>query len=319
MGTISEDSDEDGHGTSFSFSSSSRARSLSRRFYSMVDAYGKWAPLSSAVVASATLGACLSLTMSGGHVPAGMWMPFISLCNIYAPERYVYVTGLCATALGIAVSVSFGKKNFVSHVEPSYRRLASISMMAGFVACIGLAWQAMIPLQWNIEEVIRGKAAVSVQSMVHQTGALVLFLCGYIHCWIMNFLLWKSATLPSPFYSKAIKLVLAILMLAPFGVATFRHPAAGANVDTDAMSWGGVGQWIAVTALIFYFGSYHIEFVLAAPPRPVSSQLQKRLSGFPSEKDADKDAAGRDEGTERVSGEDETGGEQAMRTPFLKR
>jgi hypothetical protein len=34
-------------------------------------------------------------------------------------------------------------------------------------------------------------------------GALVLFLCGYIHCWIMNFLLWKSATLPSPFYSKA--------------------------------------------------------------------------------------------------------------------
>ena len=32
-----------------------------------------------------------------------------------------------------------------------------------------------------------------------------------------------------------IKMVLAVLMLAPFGVATFRHPAAGATLDTDAV------------------------------------------------------------------------------------
>jgi len=107
MGAGSE-GEEDGPGLPSTFSST-RRRSICRHFYSLVDAHGKWAPLSvkllyllwsqqttartevsdgiepqfrsranpwqSAVVAIATLGTCLSLTMSGGHVPAGVCIP----------------------------------------------------------------------------------------------------------------------------------------------------------------------------------------------------------------------------------------------------
>ena len=84
----------------------------------------------------------------------------------------LYNAGLSSASCGIVVSVAYGKRTFIVHVEPQHRRLAQTSMIAGLAAALGIFWQALIPLQHDIGEVIRGRAEISPQSMLHQLGSI---------------------------------------------------------------------------------------------------------------------------------------------------
>jgi hypothetical protein len=86
--------------------------------------------------------------------------------------RSLYNAGLSSASCGIVVSVAYGKRTFIVHVEPQHRRLAHTSMIAGLAAALGIFWQALIPLQHDIGEVIRGRAEISPQSMLHQSGSI---------------------------------------------------------------------------------------------------------------------------------------------------
>eukprot|EP00285_Hemiselmis_virescens_P006319 CAMPEP_0173400274 /NCGR_PEP_ID=MMETSP1356-20130122/47463_1 /TAXON_ID=77927 ORGANISM="Hemiselmis virescens, Strain PCC157" /NCGR_SAMPLE_ID=MMETSP1356 /ASSEMBLY_ACC=CAM_ASM_000847 /LENGTH=265 /DNA_ID=CAMNT_0014360169 /DNA_START=42 /DNA_END=836 /DNA_ORIENTATION=- len=231
--------------------------------------HGHYIPLAAVAAGTLTLLTTLKLAYDKGHVPAGMWLPFISLCGASSPERWVYMVGFCTTAVCIFASATYAKAFLLPILEPEHQRLALRGYYAAMVAGLGLVGQAVIPLQSNILDVINRKASVTSQSMIHQSSAALLFLAGYFHCVSMDLVLWRSRTVPSPLWSKRVKIALTVTMLGPFFLAFIPHPATGAGASIDAMSWGAVGQWCCVVSLLLFFGSYHIEF--ARTPQALSA------------------------------------------------
>ncbi|EKX55260.1 hypothetical protein GUITHDRAFT_149743 [Guillardia theta CCMP2712] len=224
--------------------------------------YGKFAPSVSLVCGLVTLFGTYALAVLNNHIPEGMWLPFISLNGALAPERWLYLAGFWLTSIGICVSAKYAKDTFLWRAESHLQCLAKISYYFSLIAAMGLIVQATIPLQSNIFDVIKREAELRAQSMIHQTGALVLFLAGYAHCITMDILLFRSHALPSSTFSKRLKLVLTFLMLAPFFLAFIPHPASsvGPKKTVEEISYGAVGQWTCVGALLLYFASYHLEF-----------------------------------------------------------
>ena len=195
-----------------------------------------------------------------GHLPPGLNFPFISLNGVQFPENVLYSAGFVTTALCIFGSAYFARKYMFSVVEIHLQSYASVSFWSATVAAVGLALQAVVPLQSDILSVIAGTSPLRAQSGVHQMGALVLFFAGYMHCISSNVLLWKSRTIRTDRKSCWFKTVLTISAISPFFISFIPHPASGGTGTLDEMTEGAIGQWICVMSLLLYFASYQIEF-----------------------------------------------------------
>mmetsp|Transcript_17738 Transcript_17738/g.43030 ORF Transcript_17738/g.43030 Transcript_17738/m.43030 type:complete len:276 (+) Transcript_17738:273-1100(+) len=227
-----------------------------------IQSYGKYAPTFTLVCGLITLFGTLFLARANNHLPDGLWLPMISFTSAQPPEQYLYATGFTLTASGIVLSALFANAHFLPLVENEHACLATTCFWAAIVAAGGLVWQAVIPIQANVKEVIEGSASIDLQSQVHQLGAVILFLAGYTHCVCMDLLLWRSKSLPAPLFSKRLKLFLTVTMLAPFATAMIRHPASAVErkINLEALSWGAVGQWTMVGSLLLFVTSYQFEF-----------------------------------------------------------
>ena len=56
-----------------------------------------------ALVVSFTICLCYTLAVSNGHVPP--WLPMISDCAVYSPEKYPFRLGLVVSSMLIAVGI----------------------------------------------------------------------------------------------------------------------------------------------------------------------------------------------------------------------
>jgi hypothetical protein len=222
--------------------------------------FGKAAPLLGLIAGLTTLFGTLFLSSYYGHLPVGLRLPFISLNGVQNPEYILYSLGFSTTGLCIFSSACFARNNFFPIVEDSLQRYARTSFWSATIAGLGLLLQAVVPLQSDILNVVDGTSSLRMQSVVHQTGALVLFLAGYVHCVSTDILLWKSKTLPNNCKSRWCKLILTVTAVSPFLLAFLPHPATGGSKDLDDMTEGAIGQWTCVLSLLFFFASYHVEF-----------------------------------------------------------
>lgn len=68
-----------------------------------------------------TLAGVYGAARASGHIPSGMWWPFISFLGFRAPERVIYVCGFTATAAGIVVAAVFADQTLLCLVEPQHR------------------------------------------------------------------------------------------------------------------------------------------------------------------------------------------------------
>jgi hypothetical protein len=227
---------------------------------SFVFHFGKAAPLLGLLAGLTTLFGTLFLSTYYGHLPVGLRLPFISLNGVQNPEYILYSIGFSTTGLCILSSACFARNNFFPLVENSLQCYARTSFWSATMAGLGLLLQAVVPLQSDILAVIDGTSSLRMQSIVHQSGALILFLAGYVHCVSTDILLWKTRTLPNNFKSRWCKTVLTVLAISPFFIAFLPHPATGGSKDLDDMTEGAIGQWICVLSLLFFFASYHVEF-----------------------------------------------------------
>lgn len=222
--------------------------------------FGKAAPLLGLFAGLTTLFGTLFLSAFNGHLPVGLRLPFISLNGVQNPEYILYSIGFSTTGLCIFSSAYFARNNVFPIVEDSLKCYASASFWSATVAGLGLLLQAIVPLQSDILDVIDGTSSLQMQSILHQSGALVLFLAGYVHCLSTDILLWNSKTLPNYFKSRWCKIILTMTAISPFLIAFLPHPATGGSKDLDDMTEGAIGQWTCVLSLLFFFASYHVEF-----------------------------------------------------------
>lgn len=109
--------------------------------------------------------------------------------------RYLYLS----STTSLIYHLLWGRK----HTFPSAQaeRAKTHSLTTCLVAA-GLLGQAVVSLQPDILDVIRGKADVTLQSTIHQSSAGVLFLAGYTHCIMMDMVLHRSRVLPTTLASK---------------------------------------------------------------------------------------------------------------------
>ena len=139
---------------------------------------GKISPLIALTSGLITLFGTLLIASTLGHLPKGLWLPFVSLCGVQPPERYLYLVGFTVTGICIFLSAIFARWYLFPAVETDLQIYAHISFYSALLAGCGLIVQAVVPLQSDILNVIDGTAKLQAQSVVHQTSALVLFLAG---------------------------------------------------------------------------------------------------------------------------------------------
>lgn len=79
----------------------------------------------------ATIFLCYGLAVGLGHVPA--WLPMISDCAVYSPEKYPFRLGIVVSAVLIAIQVVM-----TYNADRPYSN-SKASLTVGLVASLGLA------------------------------------------------------------------------------------------------------------------------------------------------------------------------------------
>ena len=85
-----------------------------------------------AAIILATIFTCYGIAVSLGHVP--VWLPMISDCGVYAPEKYLFSFGL-----PVAGSVFvFAESILLYHAEGKMFSNSRISLILSLVASVGM-------------------------------------------------------------------------------------------------------------------------------------------------------------------------------------
>ena len=93
-----------------------------------------------------TIFVCYTIAVSLGHVPA--WLPMISDCAVYAPEKYIFRFGMITTAnlLFLNALMMFG---FLSTITPGRRSGDKVGLVLAFISSVGLAIVGSVNEQEN--------------------------------------------------------------------------------------------------------------------------------------------------------------------------
>ena len=137
----------------------------------------------------------------------------------------------------------------------------------------GLGIQGVVPLQSDVLELMkiprRPGVTLAPQSIVHQTGAAVLFVASLVHQVAILRLYWKCARWRSMALrqcagcSMLLKGLALALALGTIVLSLVWHPASGGRGSASQMTYGAVMQWLLVGALLLFFGSYTLDLYQA--------------------------------------------------------
>ena len=84
-----------------------------------------------AAIILATIFSCYGIAVSLGHVP--VWLPMISDCGVYAPEKYLFSGGLITGAV-----FSFAEAVLLYHAEGKVFSNSRLSLIFSLVASVGM-------------------------------------------------------------------------------------------------------------------------------------------------------------------------------------
>ena len=79
----------------------------------------------------ATILSCYVIAVSLGHVP--VWLPMISDCGVYAPEKYLFCCGLITGSVFV-----FGEAILLYHAEGKAFSNSRLSLILSSVASVGM-------------------------------------------------------------------------------------------------------------------------------------------------------------------------------------
>ena len=143
-------------------------------------------PLLILLLASACIVASYVLTFrSGVLVPLGgrLVTPPISLLMFNGPGRIIGQLGFPAVSLLFASLVPSLRRGLYMALEghPGHELSVGIGIVSACISFAGLAVVGALPLQPDIVMVMIGRAALSTDSIVHQSAAGVFFLGAIVH------------------------------------------------------------------------------------------------------------------------------------------
>eukprot|EP01101_Sappina_pedata_P000809 TRINITY_DN1098_c0_g1_i1.p1 TRINITY_DN1098_c0_g1~~TRINITY_DN1098_c0_g1_i1.p1 ORF type:complete len:260 (-),score=103.74 TRINITY_DN1098_c0_g1_i1:105-830(-) len=196
------------------------------------------------VLSVGTIFVCYFISVSQGNVP--MWLPMISDCAVYAPEKYLFRAGMISTAvlLNIISMLMLCFKQTAQfkagdQVEGDYSRFDKIAFFLSFVASLGLITLAAC----NEAE----------DDHIHSIGAIIFFFLFEAYMILETHRLWKNSIVTTT--SLRIKTALTLFGAVALGLFTFM-----------SKHWGeyhleiAVAEWVGVLSILLYVGSFAIEF-----------------------------------------------------------
>ena len=96
-----------------------------------------------ATIILATILSCYMIAVSLGHVP--VWLPMISDCGVYAPEKYLFCCGLITGSVFV-----FGESILLYHAEGKAFSNSWLSLMLSLVASVGMGIVGAVSEKENI-------------------------------------------------------------------------------------------------------------------------------------------------------------------------
>lgn len=152
------------------------------------------------------------------------------------------------------------------------------------IGFIGLAIVGLIPLQEDLELLMKRRVELGWDSVVHQTAALVFFLGSIVH---MGLWLWLATvchpSLPihrqrSP-KSFALKATCFVLCFVPLPTAFLLHPISPLRkrLELNQNDAGGITQYALVACVSTFFASYASELWSVQQYAERLNQMQMRV------------------------------------------
>lgn len=137
-------------------------------------------PFSGAAVVTATIVICYNLTKQAGRFPPGVSFPPISALGVAAPEKQVYQLGFTLTGLLLIATVFLFRRIMLPHIvfgRTEDERQVAIStinaaLQSGLTMASGVILQGLFTLELK----------VSLQSIIHWSGALIFVWGAMRHC-----------------------------------------------------------------------------------------------------------------------------------------
>lgn len=219
------------------------------------------APPALAAFAFAVIYGCFRLSVSRGHhtgiVP-------ISFFTYRYPERELGRVGF------VMVSALFAllARPIVTAMEKAVERklLGQVRWIkrSSHGAFAGLAVVGLIPLQADILQVQSGLATLSMQSIVHQAGAVAFFVFSVCNAQAVLSLMQTTRSYFAAERNRAsVRLKVGTLSLCalPLLPSLILHPASGL-AHWVPFRWddlAGLSQWSVVGALVLFWSTYALE------------------------------------------------------------
>ena len=118
----------------------------------------------------ATIIVCYTVAVLTGHVE--WWLPMVSDCGVYFPEKWIFHIGLIVSSVLIH-SASKTVRDFIvsNNPEPASSRWENTAVALNFIACAGLAGCASVTEKED--------------SNIHGISAIVFFVFYIIYMWIV--------------------------------------------------------------------------------------------------------------------------------------
>ena len=146
---------------------------------------------------------CYVLAVVNGHVP--VWLPFISDCGIYPPEKYPFRLGLVLGAALVAVQVLT-----LYYAERAFSK-SRLCLVLGLVASAGLAVVAVVNSQED-DTIHTSKDDLYICYIAFSSSiaAAVIFFVGYdLYAILMTVYSWKDPKVSC--LSLVIKVCLSVI------------------------------------------------------------------------------------------------------------
>jgi hypothetical protein len=207
-----------------------------------------------------------------GHLPPGMTFPAISLALAKEPERIIGQVGFPLVSLCfLFIFFPFKSAGTALLGTSKYKNTFSTACWASLFGFINLAVVGILPLQDNAVDLMRGKANMEMQSIIHQLAALVFFMCSIYHIQAVLDIMENSQSLlfsnkrPENMLSYKVKRYCLYMLFLPAVISFTLHPSSvlmkflGTKIIAAA-DVGGIGQYIAVFGISAYFTSYSLDF-----------------------------------------------------------
>ena len=158
-----------------------------------------------ATIVLVTLFSCYGIAASLGHVP--VWLPMISDCGVYAPEKYLFRLGF------VTGSIFIHAESFLLYNADKAFSNSRLSMILSLLSSMGLAVVGVVNEKEN-QIVHTGTHIASIKcivvcSLYSTAGAVVMFVSYYLYMILMTYYSSREPTIGAT--SLAIKKLCTIL------------------------------------------------------------------------------------------------------------